>query len=261
MKNASCPKSHFPLQIECLQLVKQSRSLHYVKRIRNKLTFCATDGTSHQVSSRAEFMAHFFTLVAQEREYLVQAPGAPLTEGWLLMGSAKLKLNPRASRNVCAQSGSAQYIWGPKYDQFSSFKSAHTNLSSAGFQLTVVLLVCQQSWLTVNGSCLFPGFAQFDQSQSCLQSCEGPWILLMCTKQLSIVYKVVFSLAVLTAPIPSALCFSMSLSSRSPGPWHGSATLQPPENKVDRVVSMYALGTGEWRLQKGFSSGGLCLLH
>lgn len=139
----------------------------------------------------------------------------------------------KASRNVCTQrSGSAQYSWGWKYDQFSRFESAHINLSGPDFQLTVVLSVCQQSWLTVNGSWLFPGFTEFDWSQGCLQSCGGPWTLLMCTKQLSIVYKVVFSLAVLTAPIPSAPCLSVSLSSCSPGPWHGSATLQPPEYKL-----------------------------
>lgn len=82
-----------------------------MKSIRNKLTFCAMDGTSHEVSSRAEFVAHFFALVAQEQKYLVQVAGAPLEGGWLFMGSAKLKLNPRASRIACAQrSGSAHFI-------------------------------------------------------------------------------------------------------------------------------------------------------
>lgn len=133
-----------------------------------------------------------FSLLLHRRESSwCRCLGMSLKAGWFLMGSAKLKPNPRASRNVCAQRcGSAQCIWGWKYDQFSRFKSAHTNLGSADFQLAVVLLVCQQSWLTVYGNWLFPGFTQFDWSQGCLQSCEGTWTLLVFTKQLSIVQNV-----------------------------------------------------------------------
>lgn len=193
------------------------------------LTFCAMDCTSHEVSSRAGFMAHFFTLFAQERKYLVQVPGAPLKEVWLLMGSAKLKLNPRASRNVCAQrSSSAQYIWGQKYDQFSRFKSAYTNLSSTDCSpvgLSVVLTHSQWQlalpriypvWLKPGLSAKLwrpPDTAHVHKATlHCVQNYVQP-----CSA---------------TAPIPSAPRLSMPLSSHSSGPWHGSATLQPPEDKL-----------------------------
>ena len=46
-----------------LQLLKQNMNLHYMERIRNKLTFCAVlDITSHEVSSRAELTAQLFLL-------------------------------------------------------------------------------------------------------------------------------------------------------------------------------------------------------
>lgn len=178
-------------------------------------------------------------------------------------GISKAEVQPKSQQKcLCTKKWKCSiYPRMETWPVFKLYKAVYTDLSSADFQLTLVLSVCQQSWLVVNGSWLFPGFNQSDRSQGCLQSCGGPWTLLMCTKQLSIVYEIVFSLAVLTAPIPSAPHLSMPLSSHSPGPWHGSATLQPPEDKADRLVSMYTLGTGQWRFQKEFSSGSLYLLH
>lgn len=52
-------------------------------------------------------------------------------------------------------------------------------------------------------------------------------------------------------PIPSAPCLSMPLSSHSPGPWHGRATLQPPEDRVDRLVSCILWGIVSESFKRG----------
>lgn len=98
-----------------------------MKRIRNKLAFCAMDGTSHRVSSMAEFMVHFAVLVAQEREFLVQVPGAPFDRR-LLNGISKAEAQPKSQQKCLCTKWKCSIL---KFDQFSSFKSAPTDLSSA----------------------------------------------------------------------------------------------------------------------------------